>query len=128
MRWLVLALILLWAAPVYSQAPNPEKLESLTKAEKEARKKETELAKKHKAIQIEIDGLKKQLVKTASEAENYEKEGLTLDRNFKKLLEQEKNLQEIIYGDRQALMQLMAALQRIEYNPPPPLANRPQKS
>ena len=67
MRWLYLALILLWATPAFSQAPNPEELETLTKAEKDARKTEAELSKKREAIQGEINGLKKQLVKTASD-------------------------------------------------------------
>lgn len=128
MRWLVLAMILIWGMPAHSQTPDPKKLESLTKAEEEARQAAAELAKKRKSIQSEIDGLKKQLVKTASEAASYEKEGLTLERKLAKLDADERALKDKIYGDRQTLMQLLGALQRIENNPPPPLAIRPKDS
>lgn len=126
MRWFVLTLILLCAAPAYSQAPNPEKLESLTKAEEEARKTEAKLAQKRKSIQSEIDGLKKQLVKTANEASSFEKEGISLERTLKSLTKTETDLRDKIYGDQKSLMKLLAALQRIESNPPPPLAIQPK--
>ena len=126
MRWLYLALILLWATPAFSQAPNPEELETLTKAEKDARKTEAELSKKREAIQGEINGLKKQLVKTASEAASFEKESIGLERSLAKLSQQETELNAKIYQDQQSLMQLLAALQRIDNNPPPPLATRPK--
>ena len=126
MRWLFLALILLWATPAFSQAPNPEELETLTKAEKDARKAEAELSKKRESIQGEINGLKKQLVRTASEAASFEKESIGLERSLTKLSKQEIELNAKIYQDQQALMRLLAALQRIDNNPPPPLAARPK--
>lgn len=126
MRWLILTLILIWGTPAFAQTPDPKQLESLTKAEEDARRTEAELSKKRKNIQNEIDDLKKQLVKTASEAASYEKEGLALERKLNKLDAQEAALKDQIYGDRQSLMQLLAALQRIENNPPPPLAIRPK--
>ena len=126
MRWLILILILFGGTPAFSQTPDPKKLESLTKAEEEARRDEAELSKKRKAIQSEIDKLKKQLVETASEAGSYEKEGLTLEQKLAELTTQEATLKEKIYSDRHALMQLLAALQRIENNPPPPLAILPK--
>lgn len=126
MRWFILTLILIWGTPAYSQTPDPKKLESLTKAEEDARRTEAELSKKRKSIQSEIDKLKKQLVKSASEAASYEKEGLTLERRLTQLSAQEVELKDKIYGDRQSLMQLLGALQRIENNPPPPLAIRPK--
>ena len=60
------------------EAPNPEQLESLTQAEAEARRKEAELAKRKKSVQGEISKLKKDLVSTASESQNFEKEGRSL--------------------------------------------------
>jgi len=51
MRWLLTALILIFmVSPSYAQTADPQKLESLTKAEEEARKKEAELAKKRETI------------------------------------------------------------------------------
>jgi len=128
MRWLVLTLILLWAIPAYSQAPNPDDLKNLTKAAEDARKTEAELLKKRKTIQSEIDGLKKQLVKTAKEAASFEKESISLEGTLTRLSQKEIELKEKIYTDREALMRLLAALQRIENNPPPPLAIRPNEA
>jgi len=126
MRWLVLTLILLWSAAAHSQAPNPDDLKNLTKAEEDARKTEAELSKKRRTIQSEIDGLKKQLVKTAKEAASFEKESVSLENALTSLSQKEIELKEKIYTDREALMRLLAALQRIENNPPPPLASRPE--
>ena len=127
MRWFLLALILMFgAAPSYAQTADPDKLESLTKAEKEARRKEAELAKKRKDIASEVSKLKKDLVRNASEAEKFEREGLSLETKLSDLDREATTLNEAIYGDRKTLMRLLAALQRIENNPPPPLASQPK--
>lgn len=127
MRWFLLALILIFGpVPSYAQTANPEKLESLTKAEEEARRKEAELAKKREAIASEVSKLKKDLVRNASEAEKFEREGLSLEAKLSDLDREAEILNQAIYGDRKTLMRLLAALQRIENNPPPPLATRPK--
>jgi len=108
----------------YAQTADPEKLESLTKAEEEARKKEAELARKRDAIADEVSKLKKDLVRNASEAEKFEREGLSLEAKLSDLDLEAAALNEDIYGDRKTLMRLVAALQRIENNPPPPLATQ----
>ena len=127
MRWLIPALILTFGAVhSYAQTSNPEKLESLTKAEEEARRKEAELTRKRDAIASEVSKLKKDLVRNASEAEKFEREGLSLEAKLSDLDVQAEALNKSIYGDRKTLMRLLAALQRIESNPPPPLATQPQ--
>jgi septal ring factor EnvC (AmiA/AmiB activator) len=126
MRWLLTALILTFlATPSYAQTADPQKLESLTKAEEEARKKEAELTKKREAIAKDLSKLKKDLVKNASDAEKYEREGLSLETKLSDLDIEAASINEAIYGDRKTLMRLLAALQRIENNPPPPLASQP---
>jgi len=115
MRLLFLALILIFGPePSYAQTANPEKLESLTKAEEDARKKEAELAKKRDAIASEVSKLKKDLVRNASEAEKFEREGLSLETKLSDLDREATSLNDAIYGDRKTLMRLLAALQRIE--------------
>jgi len=127
MRWFILALILTCGAvPSYAQTADPEKLETLTKAEEEARKKEAELSKKRDAIAGEVSKLKKDLVRNASEAEKFEREGLSLEAKLSDLDIEAATLNEAIYGDRKTLMRLLAALQRIKNNPPPPLATQPE--
>ena len=127
MRWFILVLILTYGAvPSYAQTADPEKLETLTKAEEEARKKEAELSKKRDAIAGEVSKLKKDLVRNASEAEKFEREGLSLEAKLSDLDIEAATLNEAIYGDRKTLMRLLAALQRIKNNPPPPLATQPE--
>lgn len=127
MRWFFLALILIFGpAPSYAQPADPKKLESLTKAEEEARRKEAELAKKREAIASEVSKLKKDLVRNASEAEKFEREGQSLEAKLSDLDREADILNQAIYGDGKTLMRLLAALQRIENNPPPPLATRPK--
>lgn len=127
MRWFILVLILtVGSVHAHAQTPDPDKLESLTKAEEDARRKEAELAKRREAIASEVSKLKKDLVRNASEAEKFEREGLTLEAKLSELDAQANSLNQAIYGDRQALMSLLASLQRIENNPPPPLAARPK--
>ena len=127
MRCVALALILTFGAVTgHAQTASPEKLESLTKAEEEARRKEAELSKRRDAIASEVSKLKKDLVSTASEAEKFEREGLSLEAKISDLDTEAATLNEAIYGDRKTLMRLLAALQRIENNPPPALATRPK--
>lgn len=127
MRWFLLALILtICSAPSYAQSADPEKLESLTKAEEDARRKEAELAKKREAIATEVSKLKKDLVRNASQAEKFEREGQSLETKLADLDIKANQLNQAIYGDRQTLTRLLAALQRIENNPPPPLATHPK--
>lgn len=127
MRCLALTLILIFGAvPSFAQTADPEKLESLTKAEEEARRKEAELSKKRQAIASEVSKLKKDLVSAASEAEKFEREGLLLETKISTLDSEAEALNTAIYADRETLMKLLAALQRIESNPPPPLAMQPK--
>ncbi|WP_026941090.1 murein hydrolase activator EnvC family protein [Hellea balneolensis] len=127
MRALFIALILgLATAHPHAQTADPQKLESLTKAEEDARKKEAELTKKQKTIAAELSKLKKDLVRTATEAEKYERQGRSLESQLSELDTDAAALNQAIYGDRQKLTQLLAALQRIESNPPPALASQPK--
>jgi len=126
MRWFVLTLILFWGMAVQAQIPDPEKLENLTKAEQEARAKEAALNKQRDKIQKDISKLKSDLVKTASESETFEKEALSLENELRQLEAQQNRHSEAIQSDRHSLLQLIAALQRTENNPPPAFAVSPK--
>jgi len=127
MRLLWIALILTFGSvPSYAQTADPDRLESLTKAEEEARLKEAELSKKRDEIAVELSELKKDLVRTASDAEKFEREGLSLQSKLIKLDQEAARINEAIYGDRKTLIQLLAALQRVENNPPPAIATAPK--
>ncbi len=130
MRWFVLALILSldlsWGGnAAYAQTPDPDKLESLTRAEQEARAKEAALTKKRGKIQKDISRLKSDLVKTAAESEKFEKEAQRLESDLEQLEGKLKLNTEAVQNDRQSFIKLIAALQRIENNPPPAFAASP---
>ncbi len=130
MRWFVLVLILSldlsWGgSAAYAQTPDPDRLESLTRAEQEARAKEAALTKKRGIIQKDISRLKSDLVKTASESEKFEKEAQRLESDLEQLDGKLKLNTKAIQNDRQSFIKLIAALQRIENNPPPAFATSP---
>jgi len=124
MRWFILTLILSWGT-AHAQVPDPDKLENLTKAEQEARAKEAALNKQRSEIQKDISKLKFDLVKTASESEKFEREAQSLQNELDRLEAQLVRNSKAIKTDRQSLMQLIAALQRTENNPPPAFATSP---
>ena len=130
MRWFVLALILSldlsWGgSAAYAQTPDPDKLESLTRAEQEARAKEAALTQKRGKVQKDISRLKSDLVKTAAESEKFEKEAQRLESDLEQLEGKLKLNTEAVQNDRQSFIKLIAALQRIENNPPPAFAASP---
>ncbi len=125
---LILSLDLSWggSAAYAQQAPDPDKLEDLTKAEQEARAKDAALTKQRGKIQKDISRLQSDLVKTASESEKFEKEAQRLANDLAELAGRLKLNSQAIQSDRHSLIQLIAALQRTENNPPPAFAASPE--
>ncbi|WP_409432091.1 murein hydrolase activator EnvC family protein [Litorimonas sp. RW-G-Af-16] len=128
MRYLsaILILLAIWAAPVFAQdVPDPEKLDSLTKAEKEAREKEAELAKRRQSVTAEITDLKKTLQKTAQQTRAFEREAQTLTEELAALEAENAALEAKLAYDRAGMMNLIASLQRLEASPPPEIISTP---
>ena len=127
MRCLIPALILFSSAgTAMAQTPDPEQLDTLTRAEEQAREKAAQLSRQRDTVRSDIDALKKELVKTGAESQGFEREGQSLETRLNELSLETERLNAAIYSDRDALMRLLAALQRIENNPPPPLATNPK--
>lgn len=129
MRVLLTALMMAClASPGMGQTPDPGKLESLTKAEEDARAKEAELSKKRKSVSAEISKLKKSLQKAASQTRAFEREAQTLQTELEELKARTAQIETELAEDRAGMSQLLAALQRLQANPPPTLATNPDNA
>lgn len=127
LRLAVFALGLCVYAPLNAQisAPDPAKLDSLTKAEAQARAKDEALAKQRAAIGQEITKLQKDLQNSARQTRGFEREALNLQSRIDEILTRENGLNVQIQTSRAQMMELIAALQRLEISPPPGAATTP---
>lgn len=127
LRLALCAVALCSYAPIYAQstAPDPAKLDSLTKAEAQARAKDEALAKQRTVITQEITKLQKDLQKSARQTRDIEREALNLQNRIDEMLARENGLNAQIQTGRAQMMELIAALQRLEISPPPAAASTP---
>jgi len=109
----------------YAQTPDPAKLDSLTKAEAQARAKDEALVKKRASVAKEITQLQKDLQKSAKQTRIFEREALSLQTRMDTLTARRDALDTQIQTDRAKIMELIAALQRLEFSPPPAAASTP---
>jgi len=112
--------------PAYAQStPDPAKLDSVTKAEALARAKDDALTKKRDSIAKEITQLQKELQKSARQTRKFEQEAINLQDRIDDITSRRDDLDSQIQTDRAKMMELMAALQRLEISPPPAAASTP---
>ncbi len=114
------------SAQAYAQAPDPETLDSLTKAEELARQEEAQLAQKRKLVTAEITDLKSTLAKSAKQTRAFELEKTQLLDRMGELTSENSELEAELSANRQSMMELLAALQRLEASPPPAMVSRPE--
>lgn len=119
---------LCFAAPLCAQTSETERLQSIQREQQQQEARQAELEQKRQAISKDIETLKSNLVRLAAEAEGYERTSRTTSERLSALKRKEARLREAVYGDRQALQQLLGALQRIETNPPPIVFVSPQNA
>lgn len=111
-----------------AQTQNPQDLDALTQAEKTARAEAQALEKRRKAVSGEISELESSLEKLAREIRGFEEDTLELQEKKNEI---DRRISEINYAIRQdetELLKLLAALQRLEANPPPALTLRPDNA
>ncbi len=112
-------------ASAFAQTGQSQDLEALTQAEKNARAEAAELEKRRKAVTTEIKGLQKDMQKLARETKVYERDALALANQKAEIDANIASITATIKSDEGDLLKLLAALQRLETNPPPVLAIRP---
>lgn len=129
MRLVLPFLILLFAAmPASAQTdvPDPAQLEQIAQEQAQAQTRRDALQKQRNTTLSEIERLRSDLITAAAEAETYEQAARDIADRLSELNAEQAALNRDIYSDRKSLSDLLAALQRIERNPPPALAVNPQ--
>lgn len=106
----------------------PQDLDALTQAEKNARAEAEALEKKREAVSSEINNLEKSLRNLSREVKVFERDSIALNDKKQKIDANIANLENDIQADEAELMKLLAALQRLEANPPPAIILRPDNA
>ena len=114
------------ALPAFAQTADPDKLNILSKQQEQAEKQAGALSEKQKEIQGEISGLQKDLIAASAQSRGYEKKANQARDKLSGLKAQERQLTSVLLSDRAALSDMLAALQRLERQPPPALLVHPQ--
>ena len=123
---LALAACLTATSPVMGQTPGD--IDALTKKEQAAREKTKSLESEREKVRKDVSALKKTLAKTAQQAQNIETGLTSLELETAGLTTRVDDLSAQIQDDRAQTMELIAALQRLEATPPPPLALTPRNA
>lgn len=120
-------IVLMTAAPMtaLAQQPDPAQIEALERQQKAAEQDRAALDAKRESARGEIARLQGELVKLGAEVETYENAARAADARLGALLKDEAALNAQIFKNRADLYTLLAALQRIDRNPPPALATHP---
>lgn len=115
--------LLLTAAPigVNSQTFNPGDLDKIKADQAAAKKRAEKLAREQAAVRTEIDKYKRDLRKSAAKSVSIEKASREIADKLTTLNRDEARLLGSLDTDKAALGEVLAALQRIEINPPPAL-------
>ncbi len=114
--------------PVWAQSQNPKDLDALTQAEKAARAEAKALDERRKVVTGEISDLENSIEKLSLEIRGFEKDALALQEKKAKIDVNISEIEDAIRLDEAELLKLLAALQRMEANPPPTLALRPDNA
>ena len=103
----------------YGQSVDINKLGTLTKQQKSAAAKAGKLSMQQQSIQKDINELQNDLVAATAQSRGFEREAMKSRQQRSKLLKQESALKTLIIRDNHSLADMLAALQRIETQPPP---------
>lgn len=128
--WLTLGLICCAAiSPAFAQtSADPKTLEEVQKAAEAARAEETKLSQKREKVSAEITTLKKDLQKNTRQIQVFEREAEDLQDALGVLQQDVAQITARLQTDKTAISQLIAALQRLDVNPPPTLTTNPKNA
>ncbi len=128
LRFLIILLFSLLTSFAHAQTTVPNKLDTLTEKQKQAEAQAKSLTDQQKKILVDINDLQDRLVATSSQARGYERAETNARIELTALTVQERDLKAKILSDRTALSDILAALQRIDGNPPPALLVHPENA
>lgn len=120
---LVASSIFVWAIPANAQvnATDPARLDSLVEQQAVSAREAKALATQKKKTEKQITRLQRDLAKLAARARGLEKMSNGTRNELKVLEAREAAMQAEMFADRQAMAQMLAAMQRVEAQPPPPI-------
>lgn len=122
------AVIAIFAAALLctpAHAQDAEQLESLTRAEAEARAAQKEIDKRRKQVTRELRGLRDELSKATRETLAFEREGKRLEDEVAEVEAKLVELEAELNDNRARTQDLLAALQRLQLAPAPAIAADP---
>lgn len=105
--------------------PDPEEIERLERERQIAEEQADTARAEAEALAAEIAQLQSRLVSAAERVSASEQTALEIEARIETLLDEEEDLLEQLLSDREALIDVLAALQRIERGTPPALATTP---
>lgn len=105
--------------------PDPAEIERLEQEESEAAERAEAARLEAEALAAEIVQLQTRLVTAANSVSDSEQTALEIERRIADLAAEEAVILERLLSDREALIDVLAALQRIERGTPPALAAAP---
>ncbi len=109
----------------YGQDLDPDKLEEIQKQTEAEAQIENEIKAKRDQVLSEIKSLKTNINQTSSQISRLSQQESEMSQELSQLEIQKSELEAIITKDKASMTRIMAALQRIENNPPPSFAVRP---
>ena len=107
--------------PASAQSVNPADLDRIKRDQAAAKAKADKLEKEQASVRSDITKFKRDLQKTAAESASIEKTSREIAEKLSDLNRDEARLLGSLNADKAALTEVLAALQRIEINPPPAL-------
>jgi len=119
------ALILVLQTVSDPSVPDPAEIERLEQEENEAAERAAAARREAEALAAEIVDLQTRLVSAAGRVSASEQTALEIERRIAGLAAEEAVILDRLLSDRDALIDVLAALQRIERGTPPALAAAP---
>ncbi|MBI1236571.1 MAG: peptidoglycan DD-metalloendopeptidase family protein [Alphaproteobacteria bacterium] len=119
------ALILVLQTVSDPPVPDPAEIERLEQEENEAAERAAAARREAEALAAEIVDLQTRLVSAAGRVSASEQAALEIERRIAGLAAEETVILDRLLSDREALIDVLAALQRIERGTPPALAAAP---
>ncbi|WP_109259284.1 murein hydrolase activator EnvC family protein [Hyphobacterium indicum] len=119
------ALILVLQTVSDPSVPDPAEIERLEQEENEAAERAAAARREAEALAAEIVDLQTRLVSAAGRVSASEQTALEIERRIAGLAAEEAVILDRLLSDREALIDVLAALQRIERGTPPALAAAP---
>lgn len=125
MSVLFLALFLMQTEPTESPPPSSDEIERLEQEQREAQTQAETAEQAANALAREIADLQQQLVDAARQVDASERVASVAESRIDDLTDRESEILDRIHADRENLIDVLAALQRIERGTPPAMAVAP---